>query len=286
MRRRKRTAALTGLAAACSVAIVVAATGSAWSNDGPDLSNVATANTKSVGYAPASKLSPELAQIVGGAGLDEAREPERARSRYYGYDNDVAQRGRRAADGPHRRRARPRRTKTEPDKNTYLVFKHGLHGADPNYDYGTHFLFQGHEASACASGLHHAHQPRRRRCAPRDAAGDQGRERRPDRDDRRLDLGPVRPAAALHDGERRRRRRYAATPGYPSTVEDVSGALGRGGYEGIQNDSDGNIWIVEDIGGSNKPGDDGEAARTASSTATSRSTRATCTTGSCRCCRC
>jgi hypothetical protein len=46
---------------------------------------------------------------------------------------------------------------------------------------------------------------------------------------------------------------YAATPDFPSTVEDVSGALGRGGYEGIQNDSDGNIWIVEDIGGSNKP---------------------------------
>src|SRR6266550_4419018 len=47
---------------------------------------------------------------------------------------------------------------------------------------------------------------------------------------------------------------YAATPGYPSTVTDVSGALGRGGYEGIQNDSQGNIWIVEDTGGSNNPG--------------------------------
>ena len=35
--------------------------------------------------------------------------------------------------------------KTEPDKNTYLVFKDGLPGADPSYDYGTHFLFQGHE---------------------------------------------------------------------------------------------------------------------------------------------
>ena len=40
---------------------------------------------------------------------------------------------------------------------------------------------------------------------------------------------------------------------YPSTVTDLSGALGRGGYEGIQNDSDGNIWIVEDIGGAKKP---------------------------------
>jgi hypothetical protein len=47
---------------------------------------------------------------------------------------------------------------------------------------------------------------------------------------------------------------YAATPGYPSAVTDVSGALGRGGYEGIQDDNDGNIWIAEDIGGSSKPG--------------------------------
>jgi len=39
---------------------------------------------------------------------------------------------------------------------------------------------------------------------------------------------------------------------YPSTVEDVSGALGRGGYEGIQDDSDGNLWIVEDQGGAFK----------------------------------
>src|SRR4029077_18865242 len=32
---------------------------------------------------------------------------------------------------------------------------------------------------------------------------------------------------------------YSATPGYPSTVTDVSGSLGRGGYEGVQNDSAG-----------------------------------------------
>jgi hypothetical protein len=40
-----------------------------------------------------------------------------------------------------------------------------------------------------------------------------------------------------------------ATATFPSTVEDVSGALGRGGYEGVQNDSAGNVWIVEDVGG-------------------------------------
>jgi hypothetical protein len=47
---------------------------------------------------------------------------------------------------------------------------------------------------------------------------------------------------------------YAATPGAPSTVKDVSGALGRGGYEGVQSDSAGNLWIVEDIGGAAKAG--------------------------------
>lgn len=47
---------------------------------------------------------------------------------------------------------------------------------------------------------------------------------------------------------------YAATAQYPSTVTDVSGALGRGGYEGIQHDSAGNIWIVEDVSGPNKSG--------------------------------
>ena len=60
------------------------------------------------------------------------------------------------------------------------------------------------------------------------------------------------------------------------TVTDVSGALGRGGYEGIQDDSDGNIWIVEDIGGADQDGHARRSGRTASSTATCRRTRATC----------
>ncbi len=45
---------------------------------------------------------------------------------------------------PPRSARTSRRTKTEPDKNTYLVLKNELR-RDPNYDYGTHFLFQGHE---------------------------------------------------------------------------------------------------------------------------------------------
>ena len=43
---------------------------------------------------------------------------------------------------------------------------------------------------------------------------------------------------------------YQASLSFPSVVDDISGSVGRGGYEGVQNDADGNLWIVEDIGGS------------------------------------
>ncbi len=71
--------------------------------------------------------------------------------------------------------------KTEPDKNVYLVLKN-QHGADPHYDYGTHFLFQGHEGGVTVAGTTVKQgyltrsQPRRRLCASRHADGDQGRE--------------------------------------------------------------------------------------------------------------
>ena len=41
---------------------------------------------------------------------------------------------------------------------------------------------------------------------------------------------------------------FDATPDYPSTVGKVD-ALGYGGYEGVQVDGDGNLWLVSDIGG-------------------------------------
>src|SRR5262249_12558813 len=47
---------------------------------------------------------------------------------------------------------------------------------------------------------------------------------------------------------------WQATLDYPSSVEELAGSLGRGGYEGIQNDSDGNLWIVEDVRGSTAAG--------------------------------
>jgi hypothetical protein len=42
---------------------------------------------------------------------------------------------------------------------------------------------------------------------------------------------------------------WQATLDFPSAVEDISGAFGRGGYELVTNDSSGNVWVIEDVGG-------------------------------------
>jgi hypothetical protein len=249
MRRSKRTAVVAVLTAVGAVAIGALATGATPFGGGLGLANVPAANTRSVGFAPASKLSPELAQIAVAQGSTKVENPT-AQVSYYGYDNDVV-----TASGEPQMVPTPAVSneahKTEPDKNTYLVFKKSLSGADPNYWYGTHFLFQGHEAGTPGNitriNLDADAAHRVTLLATADATGaplatidgstwDPWAER--------LLLTTESPAAPT----------YSATPGYPSVVQDVSGALGRGGYEGIQNDDDGNIWIVEDIGGSSKPG--------------------------------
>ena len=117
----------------------------------PALTSVPTANTRSDGYAPASKLSPELTQTVVAQGSTELENPS-ALTSYYGYDNDVLNAAGEPQMVPTPASPGKEAHKTEPDKNTYLVFKHGLDGADPSYDYGTHFLFQGHEGGAGGAG--------------------------------------------------------------------------------------------------------------------------------------
>ena len=250
MRRRKRTAVVAVLAAAGAVVVVGAfATGATPFGGGTGLTDVPTANTKSPGFAPASKLSPELAQSAVAQGATKVENPT-AQVSYYGYDNDVVN-----AAGEPQMVPTPAVSneahKTEPDKNTYLVFKRGLAGADPHYWYGTHFLFQGHEGGSpgyiTRINLDADAAHRVTLLATADATGAPLVT---------IDGSTWDPWARrlLFTTESAGAPTYSATPGYPSVVEDVSGALGRGGYEGIQDDGDGNIWIVEDIGGSNKPG--------------------------------
>src|SRR5262249_47223245 len=237
------------VSATALVGVGVAATAS--DHHGLALTDVATANTRSDGFAPASKLSPELDQIVRAQGATKAENPTPVAS-YYGYDNDVLN----AAGDPQMLPTPASNTeahKSEPDKNTYLVFPKGLTGADSDVDYGTHFLFQGHEGGAGGAGyitrinLDADAAHRLTLLATTDANGQPIAT---------IDGSTWDPWAGrlLFTTENENAPTYAATPGYPSTVTDISGALGRGGYEGIQNDSAGNVWIVEDIGGPFKAG--------------------------------
>ena len=145
-----RSTKAISLVAGCTLAVgaAFAAPAGASPPPSPALTGVPSANTRSAGYAPASVLSPELEQVVVARGSNRLENPS-ALTSYYGYDNDVLN----LAGQPQMLPvpANPIEAhKTEPDKNTYLVFPDGLSGADPNYDYGTHFLFQGHEEEPAA----------------------------------------------------------------------------------------------------------------------------------------
>jgi hypothetical protein len=251
MVRNTKLVSLLGVLALAITAVLVAVAG-ATPPTGPTLTGVPSANTKSPGYAPTSVLSPQLSQTVVAQGSTRLENPS-ALTSYYGYDNDVLNAAGQPVMVPTPSSGGKEAHKTEPDKNTYLVFKKGLTGADPNYDYGTHFLFQGHEGGAGGAGyitrvnLDADAAHRVTLMATKDAFGNQLAT---------IDGSTWDPWAKrlLFTTENASAPVYAMTPDYPPVVTDVSGALGRGGYEGIQDDSAGDLYIDEDIGGANKPG--------------------------------
>jgi hypothetical protein len=245
MIHRKKLAAAGAALAVAAVVVAIAIASPA-----TDLTGVPSANTRSTGYAPASVLSPELAQIAVAQGSTKVENPSVAIS-YYGYDNDTLNTAGQPVMVASTATGNTEAHKTEPDKNTYLVFDKSLTGADPGYDYGTHFLFQGHETGSpgyiTRINLDADAAHRVTVLATKDSDGN---------DIADIDGSTWDPFAQklVFTTENQNAPTYSATPGYPSQVVDVSGALGRGGYEGIQDDSDGNLWIIEDIGGSSKPG--------------------------------
>jgi hypothetical protein len=241
------------LAASTAVAVggVMTGVSLASTSHGPFLTSVPTANTKSDGYSPASRLSPQLRQVVVAQGSMKAENPSALVS-YYGYYNDVLN----PAGEPQMlplAGALTEAQKSEPDKNTYLVFDRGLTGATPGYYYGSRFLFQGHELGAGGNSFIsriNLDADAAHRVTVLATTDSSGQPIAP------IDGSTWDPWARrlIFTTENASAPTYSATPGYPSVVTDISGALGRGGYEGVQNDSAGNLWIVEDIGGSAKNG--------------------------------
>ena len=144
MRPSKRFIAV----AAASAATVLAAAGagvlvfgaSAGANADLDFTSI-PANTDARGIVVPNAVSPELRLFASAEGAAKLENPDGIVA-YYGYNaNGTLAPDPTVVQAPgHNVEA----NKTEPDKNTFLNLR-GLHGADPNYNYGTHFLYQGHE---------------------------------------------------------------------------------------------------------------------------------------------
>src|SRR5436305_7272321 len=147
-------------------------------------------------------------------------------------------------------------SRTEPDENTYLILDHNPGGPTPDYDYGRHFLFQGHENSGNL-----AHVTR----INLDVA---------DPDHRVTLLTPVdengltefnsidgstwnpfsgtllfTQEAGANGGVIEMGADFDPNTGGGAGLRTLYGSLGRGGYEGIHPDDWGNVLIVEDVGG-------------------------------------
>ncbi|HEY5144667.1 MAG TPA: hypothetical protein VII98_14305 [Solirubrobacteraceae bacterium] len=248
MRIRTRSAAALA-AGAMAVAGITTGVVSAWPGDPTDFASV-PAQPKTPGITLGNVLSPGLTEYTVAQGSTKLENGAPC-VQYYGYDVHVPGSSDCSAQAPFvpLQPTGQEANKTEPDKNTYLRL-YGQTGGDPNYDYGSHFLFQGHETGSPgyitrinldADAAH--------RVTLLATTEQNGTTPLPNIDGSTWDPWAKRllfTSESLTTGGV-----WQATTDVPSTVVNLQGILGVGGYEGIQNDSAGNLWIVEDVGGQN-----------------------------------
>jgi hypothetical protein len=222
----------------------------------PAFTPVANAVTKTVGVSAPNVLPPEFIETAVAQGSIPVENPASVKLPdgttttipYYGYSGDgplLPAPGAVPSDS-----ALIEATKTEPDKNTYLVLSDQI-GADANYDYGKHFVFQGHENGAAGVGFisrvnldaDAAHKVTVLASTLSDGTTPvpiiDGSTWDPFAQKLLFTTENDTPGISI----------VQATLDYPSSVDNLAGSFGIAAYEGVQNDSDGNVWLVEDSGG-------------------------------------
>jgi hypothetical protein len=214
---------------------------SAFSSSGHQVWSSVPANTKATGVVVPDVLSPGLIQVPVAQGAMKLENGTPAVP-YYGYDGD------KPTLVPVPSAPTSEAHKTEPDKNTYLALRSSLPGADPAYHYGTHFLFQGHESGTpgylTRVNLDADAAHRVTLLATTDVNG----VNLPDYDGSTWDPFAQR-LLLTSEGNAVTGGVWQSDLGLPARVQDISGVTGRGGFEGVQNDSHGNVYLVEDSGG-------------------------------------
>lgn len=141
-------------------------------------------------------------------------------------------------------------THTEADENLYIVFDHNPGGPTPGYNYGRHFLFQGHENPvpfAYITRINLDVTDPEHRITLLTPVGPNGQ----------TGFGSVDGSVwnpfsktLLFTQERGTGGGVIeVTPDWPAQIRKLDGIIGKGGFEGIHPDNLGNLWISEDSGG-------------------------------------
>jgi uncharacterized protein DUF839 len=141
-------------------------------------------------------------------------------------------------------------TKTEPDENTFLVFDHNPGGPASGYDYGRHFLFQGHENTgdlAYVTRINVDVTDPDHRITLLTPVGDDGKTHFNSIDG--STWNPFTQTLLFTQERGTTGGVIEITPNWPSSVQTLYGILGRAGYEGIHPDNRGNLLLIEDTGG-------------------------------------
>ncbi|HSP38624.1 MAG TPA: alkaline phosphatase PhoX [Frankiaceae bacterium] len=242
-RRSKRTTAVT-VAGLSTLGFVLVGSAGAAPQSPFSATDAGPANPKAIGITYPNKLSPGLIETIAAQGSMKLENGTPAVP-YYGYSGTgpmVPAVGSTAETSPNEAQ------KTEPDKNTYLDVS-GQHGADPSYHYGRHFVYQGHEAGAgylTRINLDANVDHRVTLLATQDSDG----KALPTFDGSTWDPFAHRLLFTAEGSNGGGVWQSTLDPVNGSTtVNNLQGILGKGGYEGIQNDSAGNVWIVEDASG-------------------------------------
>ena len=214
-------------------------------------SGVPTANPRA--GAPLTKVADGYMQIPLAQGNDPLENPVGIFKRY-GYLDDMLPISQGGSGEP---------TGTEADINTYLV-KEDIGGPTDGYDYGSHFLFQGHENGRNNKGQDAAQAyVTRINLDVKDPAHRITLITPPDADN---NTGFTRIDGSTYDpftGEMLFTQEGNGTAtggviGVPVQWSDTTpppsktyyGSIGHGGFEGIHPDGSGNLIMAEDIGGS------------------------------------
>ncbi|HET6150398.1 MAG TPA: alkaline phosphatase PhoX [Polyangia bacterium] len=141
--------------------------------------------------------------------------------------------------------------RTEPDENTYLQMPFNPGGPTADYDYGHHFLFQGHENSgslAYVTRINLDIQDPAHRITLLTPVGDDGLTHFNSIDGSSFD--PFAGTLLFTQEAGTNGGVIQSTIAWPPTISTLDGIIGKGGFEGIHPDDRGNLLILEDAGGS------------------------------------